>query len=192
MKQVPARLFLPACALVIAALSCAPAVRAGDSDDSTSGILTQVLDVAFSDLKAKNPGQTDSDPEQTHEFKKAVKIRSEDGSNGVQTFCIDKQGRLLALVGQPRYFDGSKSSDSCEVHVLSPLGEPISVWKVDILGQSINAAADGTVYVAGNGSICKLTADGKILKRLELPHIAEVLKHKEDLRKQAEEQSKAQ
>jgi hypothetical protein len=78
------------------------------------------------------------------------------------------------------------------VHVLSPLGEPIGVWNLDMLGQSINAAADGTVYVAGNGSICKLAADGKVLKRLQLPHIAEFLKNKEGLRKQAEEQSREQ
>lgn len=192
MGQFSARRFFCASAFALAALCCAPTVRGGDSDDSKSGILSNLLDFAFSDFKASTSGTMVSDPAQTHEFKKAVKIRSEDGSNGVQTFCVDKQGRVLALVSQPRYFDGSKSLDSCEVHVLSPMGESISTWKVDILGQSINAAADGTVYVAGNGSICKLGADGKVLKRLELPHIAEVLKNKEGLRKQAEEQAREQ
>jgi hypothetical protein len=192
MRQFPPRLFLSAFAFTLAILSWAPTGRAGDSDDSAGGILSKVLDVAFSDVKVSSPGKSLSDPAQTHEFKKAVKVRSADGSSGVQTFCVDNQGRLLALVSQPRYFDGSKSSDSCEVHVLSRIGEPISTWKVDILGQSINAAADGTVYVAGNGSIVKLAADGKVLKRLQLPHIAEVLKNKEGIRKQAEEQSREQ
>jgi hypothetical protein len=193
MRPVPARRFLCACVLVVGTVTwvtaiSATAARAGEPESFTaSDVLTKAFDLALSGNKA-----SPSDPAQTHEFKKAVKVRSADGRAGVQTFCLDNQGRVLALVGQPRYFDGSKSSGSCEVHVLSSLGEPISVWNLDITGQSINAATDGTVYVAGNGTICKLAADGKVLKRLELPHIAEFLKNKEGLRKQAEEQSREQ
>ncbi|HXM16911.1 MAG TPA: hypothetical protein VN933_16820 [Candidatus Eremiobacteraceae bacterium] len=183
MRQFHARILLSASVLALAALTRAAVVRADDS-----GLLTKVFEFAFSDAKAT----VVSDPAQTHEFKKAVKVRSTDGSCGVQTFCVDKQGRILALVGRPRYFDGSKESDFCEVHVLTPLGEPVSVWKLDLLGQSINAGADGTVYVAGNGSICKLATDGKVLSRLELPHIAEFLKNKDRVRKAAEEESREQ
>jgi hypothetical protein len=187
MRQFLARRFLSASVLAVGIVTWAAVARAGEPNDAlASDIVTKVFGLAFSEKGAS------SDAAQTHEFNKAVKVRSADGQFGVQTFCIDNQGRILALVGQPRYFDGSKNSASCEVHVLSPLGEPIGVWKLDILGQSINAAKDGTVYVAGNGSICKLAADGKVLKRLELPHIAEFLKNKEGLRKQAEEQSREQ
>jgi hypothetical protein len=191
MRQFHARLFLCASLVAVSGFNCAAVVRAGDSDGSR-GILAAFFDVALKEVKASSPEKGTADTTQTHEFKKAVKVRSTDGRLGVQTFCVDNQGRILALVAQPRYFDGSKSSDSCEVHVLSAMGEPIGVWKVNILGQSINAAADGTVYVAGNGSICKLSSDGKVLKQLELPHIAEVLKNKDELRKQAEEQSREQ
>jgi hypothetical protein len=188
MRQFPARRFLCVSVLAVGTICWAAAVEASEPNSSlASDILTKVFGLALSDVK-----MSPSDDAQTHEFKKAVKVRSADGRFGVQTFCVDNQGRVLGLVGQPRYFDGSKSSGSCEVHVLSPLGEPISVWNLDMIGQSINAATDGTVYVAGNGSICKLAADGKVLKRLELPHIAEFLKNKEGLRKQAEEQSRQQ
>src|SRR6202042_3478755 len=51
---------------------------------------------------------------------------------------------------------------------------------------------DGKVYVAGDGKIAQLAADGKLLKKLELPYVAAVLKDKDGLRKRAEEESRQQ
>jgi len=47
---------------------------------------------------------------------------------------------------------------------------------------------NGAVYVAGDGKLAKLSRDGKLLKKLELPHMAELLKDKAAMRKSAEDQ----
>ena len=116
------------------------------------------------------------DSRATHEFKRAVTVKTSDG-NGVQTFCLDGQGRIVALAAPPRYFSGTSKNSPSEVHVLANDGEPITHWSVDFVGQSINAGPDGTIYVAGDAKIAKYGPDGKLIKELELPHIAELLKN---------------
>ena len=135
-----------------------------------------------------NPGASDkSDARATHEFKKAVPVKTSDG-NGVQTFCLDAQGRIIALAAPPRYFSGPSQKTHSEVHVLTNDGEPVTQWNVDFVGQSINAGPDGTIYVAGDAKIARFGPDGKLIKEVELPHIAELLKNTKEIRKQAERQ----
>jgi len=127
------------------------------------------------------------DSRATHNFKRAVTVKTSDG-NGVQTFCLDGQGRIVALAAPPRYFSGITKNSPSEVHVLAGDGEPVTQWNVDFVGQSINAGPDGTIYVAGDAKIAKYGPDGKLIKELELPHIAELLKNTKGIRKQAEQQ----
>lgn len=165
----------------------APLARAGEVDDVLGGsVISKIFGLGSSEVKRA------SDPAATHEFKKAVKIRSTDGANGVQTFCIDGKGRIVALVAPPRRYDGSAKGITSEVHLLSSEGEPLTHWTVDFHGHSINVGPDGSVYVAGDGTIARFSPEGKTLKTLELPHIAELLKNKESIRKRAEEESRQQ
>jgi len=129
----------------------------------------------------------ESDSGATHEFKKAVTIKTSDG-HGVQTFCLDGRGRIVALAAPPRYYNGTPKNTHAEVHVLTSDGEPVTHWNVDFHGHSINVGPEGNIYVAGDGILAKFGPDGKLLKKLELPHIAELLKNTKDIRKQAEAQ----
>jgi hypothetical protein len=81
--------------LAIGVAAWTPALRADDDDSSLGGGILSLF--GFGSTKAKNVSET-SDPSSTHQFKKAVKIRSSDGVYGVQTFCLDKEGRIVALV----------------------------------------------------------------------------------------------
>jgi hypothetical protein len=158
---------------VVACLACqfSPVM----ADD---GILSRLL----------GSGSTEKpDPTATHAFKRAVSVRTSDG-HGVQTFCLDGQGRIIALAAPPRYFSGPSKNSQSEIHVLANDGEPITHWQVDFVGQSINVGPDGTIYVAGDAKIAKYSPDGKRIKELELPHIAELLKNTKEIRKQAEQQ----
>jgi hypothetical protein len=143
----------------------------------------------FGSRTAEKPesGQPEPVSSATHQFKKAVTIKASDG-NGVQTFCLDGQGRIVALAAPARYFSGPSSTLRSEVHVLTSDGEPVTHWNVDFPGQSINAGPDGNIYVAGDATIAKFGPDGKLLTRLELPHIAELLKNTKGIRKQAQQQ----
>ncbi len=88
------------------------------------------------------------------------------------------------------YGGGQESPTQSGVKVLSKEGEALKEWKVDFAAQSINVGADGTVYVAGSGIVAKFSREGKLLKKLELPHIAEFLKNKDVIRKRAEEEAR--
>jgi hypothetical protein len=74
----------------------------------------------------------------THEFKTAFQVRNSDGTQGIQTFCVDHKGRLIALVGPPKQFDPSQKAAGSEVQVLDGEGQSISNWPVDFHAQSIN------------------------------------------------------
>lgn len=124
----------------------------------------------------------------THEQVKAVTIRSKDGRNGVQTFCLDAEGRILALVAPQRGFSGSTQGAKTEVHLLDAEGKYLKHWAVDFHGQSINVGPDGSIYVAGDAKVAKFDREGSLQAKIDLPHVNELLKDKAGLRKQAEEQ----
>jgi hypothetical protein len=179
-------------ALIAFAVAVWTPIGRADAAESSGSFILDLFGLSTPTPKQGPGGPGASDPAATHEFKKAVALRGSDGAYGVQTFCIDGRGQLVALVAQPRYYDASAKKGVCEIHVLSAEGERLHHWQVDFLAQSINTGPDGTIYVAGDGTIARYSADGKLLKELKLPHIAEILKDKEGIRKQGEEQSRAQ
>ncbi|HND51581.1 MAG TPA: hypothetical protein PLV92_04260 [Pirellulaceae bacterium] len=124
----------------------------------------------------------------THEFAQDIKVQSVDGSMRLQTIAVDGDGRLLGLVAAPRGYGSTVSGSRAEIHVFTPAGKPDGVWNVDFHGQSINAGPDGSVFIAGDGKLAKFSKDGKLLKQIEMPHIREILKDKDGLRKGAEAQ----
>lgn len=132
-------------------------------------------------------GEPDLGPS-THEFRRNIPVRSTDGAMGVQTFCIDRQGRLIALVAQSKRFDASQDRGRSEVHVLDGDGQPVTNWKVDFHAQSINVDPEDSVYVAGNATVAKYSSDGKLLKKVVLPHVKQLLDDTTTLRKQAEKE----
>jgi hypothetical protein len=137
---------------------------------------------------AKEP--SDSGPS-THAFKKGVVVRSADGRMSILSFCLNKDGQIVALLGSEfGYGGGRHAMDESGVKLLSKDGDSLKEWKVDFAAQSINVGPDGSVYVAGSGVIAKFSPDGKLLKKLELPHIAEFLKNKDKIRKSAEEEAR--
>jgi hypothetical protein len=77
-----------------------------------------------------------------------------------------------------------------EVQVFSPDGEPVRKWKVNFLGQSINAGPNGSVFVAGDGRIAQFDKAGTLMTEAELPMVTTLLKDAAKLKKQAEEQLK--
>jgi hypothetical protein len=56
----------------------------------------------------------------------------------------------------------------------------------------VGVGPEGSIYVAGDGNLARYSAAGKLLTKVEVPHLAEVLKDKEGLRKRAEEQIELQ
>lgn len=126
----------------------------------------------------------------THAFSAHLKVRSDDGKLALQTLCADADGRVYALLAGSRYAPPAAGAVS-EVHAFAPDGKPAARWRVGFTAQAINADAKGVVYVAGDGKVARFDHDGKPLGPVvELPHVAELFKDKDALRRRAEEQQK--
>jgi hypothetical protein len=155
---------------------------------AADGGLFETLFGLNSPSTAKAPNQPTNT---SHVFKRGVVVRSADGRMSILSFCLNKDGQIIALVGSEMgYGGGQETPTQSGVKVLSKEGEALNEWKVDFAAQSINVGADGTVYVAGSGIVAKFSPEGKLLKKLELPHIAEFLKNKDVIRKRAEEEAR--
>lgn len=160
--------------------------------------LSVMADEKTPDVKPKESTKAEKaklDPKEvpTHEKTKEIVIK-QDGNYSLQTLCTDLDGRVLAVVAPSRYFTAPGKGVTSEVHTYTADGKKVSGWKIPFHVHSINVGPDGTVYVAGDGKVAKFSKDGKELGQLELPHIAELVKDKEKIKKEAaaelEEQQK--
>ncbi len=128
----------------------------------------------------------------THKLLKEVKLTGKNG-NALQTLAVDGDGRVLALVAQPRGFSQAQKDVTSEIHVLDSEGKAAGVWTVKFHANAVNAGPDGTIYVAGDGKLAKFDKAGKqIGEVIELPFIADMTKDKDALKAKAEKQIKAQ
>lgn len=117
-----------------------------------------------------------------------VKVIGSDKKTTMQTLTLTPDNRILALVAPPRSFGGVMKNGFGEVHVYDAEGKHADTWKIGFHAHSLNAAPDGTVYVAGDGKVLRFSKDGKAMgEPIELPHITELFKDKEALKKKAEE-----
>jgi len=121
----------------------------------------------------------------SHEKLADISLKGKDGTT-LQTLCSDTQGRIVALVGQSRQFNSAAKNVVSEIHILSPEGKAVQKWEVNFHAHSINVGPDGTLFVAGDGKVARFDKNGKELGQIELPHIAELIKNKEQMKKDAE------
>ncbi|HET6323322.1 MAG TPA: hypothetical protein VFG04_01385 [Planctomycetaceae bacterium] len=155
---------------------------------SADGGFFETLFGVKSSSTAKEPTESGN---VTHAFKKSISVRSADSRLSILSFCLNKDGQIVALLGNESSYGASQDAKAeSGVRVLSKDGESLKEWKVDFVAQSINVGSDGAVYVAGSGNVAKFSPDGKLLKKLELPHIADFLKNKDVIRKRAEEEAR--
>jgi len=126
---------------------------------------------------------TPRDPaEPTHAQTGTIAIPMGDQKLAIHTFCVDKKGSLLAACGGERmtyvktdsgYETKMVAEPSC-IRVISPEGKEIATWPLEITPQAVNVAADGSIYCAGQGRMCKLSPEGKVLLTVDSPQCAEL------------------
>ena len=131
----------------------------------------------------------------THKQLTKVRIRGKDGKGTLQTFCVGAEDQLYAVVSAPVVYGAdveTKVKAGGEIHVLTPDGKPVTEWTTDFTPQRIAAAPSGDIYIGGSGKLAKYDKAGKLLAVVSSPHVEAVLKDKESLREQAQEQLKEQ
>lgn len=126
----------------------------------------------------------------TKDSYRRIKVNATVGWLSLQTFCVNHEGQLVALLGTSRY--ANEKSKPSEVQILSPQGAVIKEWKLSFSAQSINIGPDHLIYVAGDGKVAKYDNEGKELALMSLPHIDEMVGNNDKMRKDAEELLKKQ
>jgi sugar lactone lactonase YvrE len=111
----------------------------------------------------QKPDLQDPRAHATHQQTAIIKIVDDQGATlPLHTFCLDRQGRILAGVGQ----------QAGELRVFDPDGKFLAAWKLAVKPEAVTTGADGSVYVAGDGQLLKLDDAGKLLLQKEAPHAA--------------------
>lgn len=135
----------------------------------------------------------------THEESGVIDIRKGGGATTLNTFCVDANGNVLAACGgdQMTYaiVDGKRVATKVgvgkEIRVFGTNGDHLKTWPMEITPQAVCTAPDGTVYVAGDGKIVHLDAEGKVLATVASPHVGDMDEFTENVKKETEAQQVA-
>ena len=116
-----------------------------------------------------------SDFESTHVQIGSIDICSADGTLGLNAFCLDSSGNILAAVGKSTNAYGPQEEDEkleAGVRVFNPAGEMLDYWPLTFTPQAIGYGDDEFVYVGGEGKLAKLDRSGKVLSVVDAPNLA--------------------
>ncbi|MBW3598873.1 MAG: hypothetical protein KY475_16565 [Planctomycetes bacterium] len=137
----------------------------------SAGSLLAVLSALAVSTVAAEP-VANIDEQATHQQTAIIEVPQTAKMNA---FCLDRQGQILAACGE----------GPGEVRVMNGEGEHVTSWKIDVKPEAINVAPDGTVLVAGQGRLFRLSPEGKVLQQADSPHAAALRENTEKLREQA-------
>ena len=100
----------------------------------------------------------------------------------LNSFCVNIDGNLLAACGgdreeyiqaeKPGEYRVRKISEPAQIRVLSPQGKLLKTLPVPLRPEAICVAADGTIYVGGDGRLAKFDQEGKPLAVAVSPAVA--------------------
>lgn len=139
----------------------------------------------------------------THKQAQIIKPLVNDQSVPLNTFCLDRDGNILACVGGGSVqvvvnADGSQQTKGVQsggyLQVISPEGKLIRSTELSFIPTAVNQAPNGQIFVAGNGSVAVVSAEGQVITTATSPHIGdkEAIKARviEDTKKQRERSQK--
>lgn len=151
------------------------------------------------------PGIAKQTPEETPTHKQVRIIKPQiNGSNvSLHTFCLDQAGRLLCCVGGVHHtasvdaegqINWKEDKQPAALLIYTPQGDQVGKIDLNFTPTAINVARDGTIYIAGEGQMAKLSPEGKLLAQKVTPNIGDLEEFKikaiERAKKQAEEWAK--
>jgi hypothetical protein len=95
-------------------------------------------------------------------------------------FCLTPDDRILA----------GGMAESGEIRVFDADGKYIETWTMPVNPEAIYARDDGTIFVAGDGQVVKLSSHGAVELKMQAPHAAALQENPEKLREEVIAQAK--
>lgn len=147
--------------------------------------------------EATATGEVAAEFTSTHKQARIIKPLHDGQPIKLNTYCLDKDGNILACVGgdDVQYVandDGSQQVETIKaaklVQVYSPDGDLLRAVALEFEPTAINTAADGSIFVAGAGKVAHLSADLQVLKTIDSPHIGDMETFKERVASGAKKQ----
>lgn len=107
------------------------------------------------------------DPAWKPALEEVALIQMSKGAKAVilNNYCLDPAGNILACCGHKP----GRDNPSGEVRVISPAGELLKTWPLEIMPQAICAGSKGEIFVAGSGRVLRLDAEGKVIASADTP-----------------------
>jgi sugar lactone lactonase YvrE len=105
-----------------------------------------------------------------------IDVCSKDKMLGLNSFCLDSSGNILAAVGASVQSYGrvknTKEKIESGIRVFDTDGKMTAFWPLDFTPQAVAFGPDECVYVGGQGKIAKLSRIGKLIKTSDAPNLA--------------------
>lgn len=152
---------------------------------------------------ANSPASQETDSiAATHKQWRTIKPAYKGHDATLQTYCLDKDGRLWLSVqvsGSGTFqlpFGASNAAKPAfqGLLVYDGDGKQIAAYPLNFTARAMNFAPDGSLFVAGEGKIAHVAADGSVIKEAATPNIGDYEQFKKDAvaaaKKQAEEATK--
>ncbi len=133
----------------------------------------------------------------THKQARIIKPMHDGKPIPLNTFCVDKEGNILACVGGDNYEyvqndDGSQEAKKIEatklLQVYSPEGLILKSVELSFKPTAINQAPDGSIFIAGDGKVAHLSEACEVLSTSDSPHIGDMETFKERVESGAKKQ----
>ncbi len=127
------------------------------------------------DEKDKDKKEKTKELVASHKQVSTIDVCKDNKRLGLNAFCLDSSGNILAAVGQSVAVYGRTKESSMKlergVRVFNKDGEKIATWPLEFTPQAIGFGPDNHVYVGGEGKIAKLDRNGKVLKMVDAPNL---------------------
>ena len=191
-------LYLPFCLPAAADEPQSPA----DQPDTTSKKAILIRPLLKVPATPSTPADTDKAPasdqfQSTHKQARIIQPMHKGLPIQLRTYALDKEGNLLTCVGGSESKlvlnpDGTQETKTIEspklLQMYSPEGQLIRETELPFTPTAINQAADGTIFVAGQGKIGRVGPDGKLLSTADSPHIGDLETFKKRIAEGAKKQ----
>lgn len=133
----------------------------------------------------------------THKQARVIRPMFEGRPVALNTFCLDHSGNILACVGgsSVQYSvdkDGAQQAKTVEqprqLQVYNPEGALVRSVDLPFKPTAVNVAANGIIFVAGEGKIARIDSDGQVLATADSPHIGSLENFKQRIETAAKKQ----